>query len=230
MLNLLALNICDEKITIPKPCLVFSDSEILTLNMRENIKTGFEAEIFDIYGTYETDNIAYECKCHQGYHIAVDSVIMEFIGNSNMEKAKPNEEGEVVVTVLNNFAMPFIRYNLHDISSYKAQQCSCGRTFPLLNKIKGRADDYMITAEGKKISFVSLGSYWHPLTKFVDEYQLIQENVNSFTVLIVPNKSFNDTCRNIIVSEINKYFPGANIDIKLVSCNKAGRIRKTFNI
>ena len=86
VLNLLALNICDEKITIPKPCLVFSDSEILTPIMRENIKTGFEAEIFDIYGTYETDNIAYECKCHQGYHIAVDSVIMEFIGNGIWKK------------------------------------------------------------------------------------------------------------------------------------------------
>ena len=186
MLNLLALNICDEKITIPKPRLVFSDSEILTPIMRENIKTGFEAEVFDIYGTYETDNIAYECKCHQGYHIAVDSVIMEFISNGNAKKQSRMKKARSLLLFLNNFAMPFIRYNLHDISSFSAQQCSCGRTFPLLNKIKGRADDYMITAEGKKISFVSLGSYWHPLTKFVDEYQLIQENVNSFTVLIIP--------------------------------------------
>ena len=214
VLNLLAINIIDNKIEIPKPRLMFSDSEVLTPSRRENIKRGFETDVIDIYGTYETDNIAYECKYHRGYHIAIDSVIMELIRNG--KKAEPGKEGEVVVTVLNNFAMPFIRYNLHDISSYSTQSCSCGRTFPLLNKIQGRSDDYMITAEGKRLSFVTLGAYWHPLTKFVDEYQLIQEDVNSFTIFIVPNKSFNDECRNIIASEITKYFPHANIDIKLV--------------
>ena len=215
VLNLLALTILDEKSSVPKPRLIFTDSEVLTGFMRNNIKNAFGAEVIDIYGTYETDNIAYECHHHRGYHIAIDCVIMEFI--SGERSIRPFEEGEVVVTVLNNLAMPLIRYNLHDVSSYSNERCPCGRTLPLLKKIQGRSDDYMITADGRRLSFVNLGSYWHPLTKFVHEFQLIQENINDFTVFIVPSNSFNDECREIICSEISKYFPGAKIDIKLVS-------------
>ncbi len=214
VLNLLALIILDEKVNIPKPKLIFTDSELLTVNMKENIKKAFGAKVFDIYGTYETDNIAYECEQQKGYHIALDCVIMEFVsGNKNVQ---PFEEGEIVVTVLNNLAMPFIRYNLHDIGSYSSSACPCGRTFPLINKISGRSDDYMITGDGKKLSFVNLGSYWHPLTKYVHEYQVIQEDTSDFTIFIVPNNSFDNSCREIIITEITRYFPGAKINIKLV--------------
>jgi phenylacetate-CoA ligase len=94
--------------------------------------------------------------------------------------------------------------------------CQCGRTFPLLTKIQGRSNDYMITADGKKLSYANLEANWHSLTKYVYEYQVIQEEINSFSVFVVPNNSFNDECKTIITSEINKYFPDANIDIKFV--------------
>ena len=73
---------------------------------------------------------------HNGYHVAIDSVIMEFLKDN--KPVKPGGEGEIVVTVLNNFAMPFIRYNLHDMGSFSSKPCSCGRTFPLMTQIKGR--------------------------------------------------------------------------------------------
>jgi phenylacetate-CoA ligase len=215
VLNLIALMIIDKNIPIPKPRLVFTDSEVLTCNMKENIKKAFDAKVIDIYGTYETDNIAYECLNQNGYHIAADCVLMEFIRDG--KKTGPFEEGEIIVTVLNNFAMPFIRYNLHDIGSYSDRTCSCGRTFPLLNKIRGRSDNYIVTPEGQRIAFVNFGAYLHPLTKFVYEFQIIQEDISTFTVFIVPNNSFNnDECKNTVASVIYKYFPDADIDFKIV--------------
>jgi phenylacetate-CoA ligase len=214
VINLLALIILEQKTVIPNPKLIFTDSELLTENMRLNIEKAFGAKVIDIYGTYETDNIAYECRAQNGYHIAMDCVIMEFICEG--AEAKPFEEGEIVVTVLNNFAMPFIRYNLSDIGSFSNIPCSCGRTLPLLVKIRGRSNDYMITREGKKLSFVNLESYWHSINKFVHEYQVIQEDIDNFTISIVPNNEYHDSCREIIKSQIYKYFPGVNIDINLV--------------
>ena len=215
VINLLALIILDQKIVIPNPRLIFTDSELLTAHMRKNIEKAFCAKVIDIYGTYETDNIAYECNAQNGYHIAMDCVIMEFIFNGI--SAKPLEEGEIVVTVLNNFAMPLIRYNLADVASFSNIPCSCGRTFPLLSKIRGRSNDYMVTKDGKKLSFVNLEAYWHSITKFVHEYQVIQEDLENFTISIVPNNEYRDSCREIIKSQIYKYFPQANIDIKLVN-------------
>ncbi len=212
-LNLLAVKILDENIRAPKPRLLFADSELLMPDMRDNIEKAFRTKVIDIYGTWETDNIAYECHCHEGYHIAIDSVIMEFINGG--KTVKPDEEGEIVVTVLNNYAMPFIRYNLHDMGSYNKKICSCGRTFPLMNPIKGRANDYMITNDGKKLSFFNI-AYFDKLAPNVREYQIIQEDINSFTVLVVPGFSYNNHAEDVIVPAIKGFFPEAEIILNIV--------------
>lgn len=218
VLNLIANKIIDDKISIPKPNTIFTDSEVLMPERRENIENAFDAPVIDIYGTWETDNIAYECRCRKGYHIAMDSVIMEFLQNGR--QVNPDEEGEIVVTVLNNYSMPFIRYNLHDIASYSKKQCSCGRTFPLINQIKGRSNDYMVTEDGIKISFFS--PYFNELAPNVYEYQIIQENLNLFTVLIVPGKSYSNEGEKIFVPVIKNFSPRAEVDIKLVTAIERG--------
>jgi phenylacetate-CoA ligase len=127
---------------------------------------------------------------------------------------RQNEEGEVVVTVLNNYAMPFIRYNLKDIASFCENSCSCGRTFPLINQIKGRTNDYMVSENGDKITYFN--TYFKGLAPNVYEYQVIQQDLNSFIVLIVPGKSYKGEGENIFIPVIKKFFPNSSIDIRLV--------------
>jgi phenylacetate-CoA ligase len=217
MLSLLAKKIIEENISIKKPRLIFTDSELLFPEMRENIKKAFNADVIDVYGTWETDNIGYECREHEGYHIAIDCVIMEFVKDE--KPVNPNEEGEIVVTILNNFGMPFIRYNLFDVGSYNEQQCSCGRTFPLMNQINGRANDYMITEDGRKISFFAV-AHFDVMAPHVYEYKIIQEEVNLFNVYIVPSNSYNNEGRDFFVPVIKKFFPNAKININIVPAIK----------
>ncbi len=214
ILSLISNKIIADNISIKKPRLIFTDSELLMTDMRENIEKAFGTQVIDIYGTFETDNIAYECLNHEGYHIAVDSIIMEYLKDNR--PAENDEEGEAVVTVLNNFAMPFIRYNLHDIGSFINKSCSCGRTFPLMNQVKGRASDYLLTEDGRKFSVFNLGRF-ASLAPNVCEYQIIQKDFNSFNLLIVPNKSYNNEGEIIIEPAIRKLFPEAEININLVS-------------
>ena len=110
--------------------------------------------------------------------------------------------------------MPFIRYNLNDISSYSSDQCPCRRTFPLINQIKGRTNDYMITEDGIKISFFNY--YFKGLAPHVYEYQIIQEEVNSFTVFIVPGKSYSGEGEKIFMPVMKGFFPYAKIDLRIV--------------
>ncbi len=217
VLNLLSINIIENNIEIKKPRLIFTDSELLMPDMRANIEKAFGTKVIDIYGTFETDNIAYECSKHEGYHIAVDSVIMECLKDN--EPVETGEQGEIVVTILNNFAMPFIRYNLHDVGCFINKLCSCGRTFPLMNQISGRASDYMIAKDGRKISVFNLGRF-SSLAPNVYEYQIIQEDFNTFTLFVVPNKSYNNEGELIIKPYIQKLFPDAVINIELVSSIK----------
>jgi phenylacetate-CoA ligase len=223
VLNLISINILEKNIEIKKPRLVFTDSELLMPDMRENIGKAFGTEVIDVYGTFETDNIAYECSKHEGYHIASDSVIMEFLKDNKPVEA--GEEGEIVVTVLNNYAMPFIRYNLHDVGCFINKLCSCGRTFPLMNQIKGRSSDYMLAKDGRKFSVFNLGRF-ASLAPNVYEYQIIQEDYNVFTVLIVPAETYNNEGELIIKPSIQKLFPDALINMELVSSIKREPSRK----
>lgn len=213
VLSLLANKIIDENILLKKPRLLFTDSELLMPDMRDSIERAFNVKVIDIYGTFETDNIAYECSSHRGYHIAIDSVIMEFLKNG--KPVNEGEEGEITVTVLNNFAMPFIRYNLHDVGSYNNKYCTCGRTFPLMNQLEGRASDYMLKEDGTKVSVFSLGRF-SSIAPNVRQYQIIQEDFNLFTLYIVPNKSYNNEGELVIKPAIEKLFPKAKIYINLV--------------
>jgi phenylacetate-CoA ligase len=214
ILQLLASIILTENIHIHSPRIIFSDSELLDNKARRKIEQAFRSAVIDIYGTYETDNAAYECRCHEGYHMAVDCVVMEFIKNGR--SASPGEEGEIVVTVLDNFAFPFIRYNLHDLASYTDEPCSCGRTFPLMKMIAGRTCDYAVRQNGSKISSTALIRHFWQSGRDIHEYQIIQENQALFSVLIVPSKTYSAEAGAKIEKGLQSDLPGAAIAIHLV--------------
>ncbi len=215
VLALLASKVLEYDIPTHTPRIIFTHSELLTEKMRQKIEKAFKVKIIDIYGTFETDNIAYGCSKHEGYHFASDCVIMEFIKDG--KRVRPNEEGEVVCTVLDNFAMPFIRYNLHDIGSYTHKPCSCGRTFPLMEMTGGRFDDYAIYSNGLTKSPQNFLGLFDPLAKSLCEYQIIQEDIYKFVVQIVPNQNFSRKTESNIKENLKKEFPAAQVHIKLVN-------------
>ena len=226
VIALLAAKIVEEHISITSPRIIFTDSELLTEQMRHTIEKVFNTEVIDIYGTFETDNIAYECSKHEGYHITTDCVIMEFLKDG--KKTEAGEEGEIVCTVLDNFTMPFIRYNLHDIGSYTNKRCSCGRTFPLISIIGGRSADYLVDENHLKKSSSSLIAHFHSLATFIREFQVIQEEVTLFKVLVVPGRNFSKNIEQKIRETIWKEFPGVHVTITLVDKikrEKAGKFR-----
>ena len=212
--HLMASKILEENISVPPPRLIFTDSELLSNASRHKIEKAFHTEVIDIYGSFETENVAYECCKHEGYHMAIDCVIMEFLKDGN--PVKPGEKGEIVFTVLDNHTFPFIRYNIHDLATFSDKPCSCGRTFPLMEIIAGRMYDYGKKGDGTKVPSTALTSLMWFLGKFIHEFQIIQEGIDLFSVLIVPTKFYSDKTKKEVVKGIRRYFPKAKIKIHLV--------------
>ncbi len=106
------------------------------------------------------------------------------------------EEGEVVVTELRNLAMPLIRYKLGDFARLSKESCPCGRTLPVLEKIKGRAYDTIVFADGRKFH----GEYFMYVMEGaerenfgISKFQIVQKSLSEITVRIVPGVfSWND--------------------------------------
>ncbi len=100
-------------------------------------------ELYDIYGLTEIygPGIGINCPDQTGMHIFDDFLYTEIIDPQTGEVLPDGEEGEIVITTLVKEGAPLIRFRTHDLSRIIPGECSCGRSYPRLDTIKGRSDD-----------------------------------------------------------------------------------------
>ena len=162
----------------PAPRLVFTDSELLLADTRALIEHTFRAPLIDVFGTFETDNIAYQCDRRTGYHVTPDSVVLEIVRDG--VPVGPGEIGEIVVTVLHNRTTPFIRYNLHDLAAWATAPCSCGRTAPLLEVFAGRANDLLTYPDGRQLTPMGITAIFSERAHLLRQYQMAPKRRGAF--------------------------------------------------
>jgi len=178
----------DNDIRLVSPKAVITTGDTLFDHYREAIETQFACKVFDNYGG---EGIVIAGQCEYGaYHINAEGVIVEFI-KSDGQPARPGELGEIVLTDLNNYAMPFIRYKIGDIGVPSDKMCSCGRGLPFMDSIKGRDTDIVVTPEGRYLT----DHFFMGLIKYIDgvnQFQVIQHEIDHLEIKIVRNDRFTD--------------------------------------
>lgn len=129
-------------------------------------------------------------------------------------------EGEIVVTTLENYTMPLIRYRIGDSGALKEGACRCGRPGPILDTVIGRSSDAFKTASGKVIT----GIYFIHLIGVslnrgvVRKVQMIQRAFDDILVRIVPAEGFTAADEKEIVEKIQKVMdPGCRVTIENVA-------------
>ncbi|MFC1485826.1 phenylacetate--CoA ligase family protein [Candidatus Latescibacterota bacterium] len=170
------------------PDIVIGSAELLDEPTRALINGVFEVEMVDMYASAETGCIAWECPDHRGYHLNVDSLIVEFIRDG--KPVQLGEPGHIVVTPLFRYAMPLIRYDLGDIGIPTDRQCSCGRGLPLMEMIKGRSDEFITLPSGTVIPPVATFAVVIENEPSIAEYFVVQENYDLIVVKLVIYKRF----------------------------------------
>ena len=100
----------------------------------------------DIYGLTEIagPGVAGNCPWCNGLHIWEDHYYPEIIDPDTLEVLPDGEQGELVFTTLDRTGTPMIRYRTRDISRLQTQQCKCGRTMRIMDRIHARSDDMLI--------------------------------------------------------------------------------------
>lgn len=126
----------------------------VTTGLRQTIGEVFGAEVFDKYGSRECHDIACECTAHQGLHIYSPSVFVEVLDKAN-KPVPAGQSGRLVLTLLNSFSFPLIRYEIGDVGMLAPPApCSCGLPFPKIQAVEGRLDDMLYTTDGTSLSSV----------------------------------------------------------------------------
>jgi phenylacetate-CoA ligase len=210
-LRLLAEIIIESGIEDINPQIIISTAGILDEESRNLLSTAFQARIFDLYGSWEGGNIAWECLQCSGLHINSDMVILEVLKDG--KPVPPGKEGEVVITNLHSYAMPFIRYRQEDIVVLSKKNPVCDRPFPLIKRIEGRVADYIVLPSGERLTP-------HPFIPLmfnipgIDQYQIVQEKIDLLSIKIVPLKDFNKSNIAVIEGKLRKLV-GRNMRINI---------------
>jgi phenylacetate-CoA ligase len=151
----------------------------------QTISRAFKAPVLSAYGSREIGAAACQCLLGQGHHIAAQSHVIEAVDDDGM--AVFDRDAELVVTPLQNYAMPFIRYRIGDRGILSRGRCACGRSFPLLDAITGRVVEVIYNARGDQIDPIFF--IWIMSEKLdrprMRKAQIVQEEDGSITLNLV---------------------------------------------
>ena len=173
-----------EGLEVYAPGAVMTSAGTLHDDVREKLETVFRAPVFNRYGSREVGDIACTYPNRTELYIAPTQHVE--ILNDDGSPTPPGEMGEVVVTLLSNFAMPLIRYRIGDTAIRAADARAGALAWSALETVTGRVTDTFLSADGTQVN----GEYFTHLFYFRDwvrKFQVVQEAYDQITVKIVPH-------------------------------------------
>ena len=202
-----------QRPTYPRKAIV-SSAERLTASMRAEIEEIFPVRVYDRYGSREVSAIAAECSEHQGLHIQMSSYIVETVDPATLTPVT-GRPGEIVITVLNNYAMPFLRYRIGDMGILDTTRCACGRPTYRLREVLGRTSDNFLMADGRIVH----GEYFTHIfygREGIEQFQFVQHTPDEYTLQIVPTPYYRQAVADQIESEVRDMIgPAARLQFEL---------------
>lgn len=196
---------------------VMSSAQTLPEGSRRAIERAFGCRVFDKYGSREFSGIAYECDAHAGHHVVAEGYIVEVLKDG--EPARPGEVGEVVITDLNNYCMPFVRYRIGDlaVAMDPNERCACGRAAPRIGDIQGRVQS-IIVGEGKRfLPGTFFAHYFKELHFAIQRYQVHQTREGAISLSIVKGLRYSDDVLDEVLATLRAHLgQGMQIDVVFV--------------
>lgn len=170
---------------------------------RLKIEKILNAKTFNSYGGRELSLIAMECEHQNGLHEVSENNYVEFerIDLDGIKRA-----GNLIITNLNNYVMPFIRYRIGDIGIQSTNQsCACGRGLPLIERIIGRTTEVMTFSGNFKVAGEM---FIHLMKDFpLREYQFVQKGENHIVLRFLKENAIQHDVRISIQDTYRKYLP-----------------------
>lgn len=145
------------------------------VSTKKRMEEAWGAKVFDHIGATEIGAWSFECQEQPGgLHVneGLFLVQIEDVESGDLIE-EPGVPGKMVITALDRFAQPCIRFDSKDIITWHDQQCSCGRGFRLIKGgVVGRVDD-ITKVKGVLLAPTAIEDVVRSLPELGDEYQVL---------------------------------------------------------
>jgi phenylacetate-CoA ligase len=158
---------------------VLTTGEMLYEHQRRELERLYGAKVSDYYGCNEIGAMAFECEMGRK-HITDEHVILEVVDEAGaLVWDKP---GRILLTDLDNFLTPLVRYEVGDVGVLTRTPCSCGRKLTVLKALEGRTQDAIRNEAGDKLSTLFFAGRFRNL-KTIHCIQIIQRSLTRIDLL-----------------------------------------------
>lgn len=163
---------------LPALRFVMSTAEKLHAHQRADIERIFGVPVRDFYGCHEVPRLASQCS-KGGMHWYSDVAVAE-TGFTN----SANENRRILITSLQSWAMPLIRYDVGDTVEWSSSTCECGLPFPTIDIEVGKEHYILQLPEGVRVHSSLL---YQPLYNSIalEAFQIVQRAQAQLDVLYV---------------------------------------------
>lgn len=195
---------------------VFVTGELFLPEDRAVIEETVAVPVADGYGARDAGFIAHQCPAG-AYHVTMESVIVELLDTAG--GPVPNgQTGEVTITHLDAYGMPFIRYRTGDLARRGQSPCPCGRELETLERIEGRSTDMLRTADGGHAHALA-AIYVLREEPAVAQFRVRQRPNLDLDVTIVPRAAYDDDCGARIRRGLRRQI-GGDIEVRINSVDE----------
>lgn len=158
---------------------VLTTGEMLYEHQRYELERLYGAKVSNYYGCNEVGAMAFECEMGRK-HIADEHVILEVVDENGIPVW--DRPGRILLTDLDNFLTPLIRYEVGDIGILTRAVCPCGRKLTVLKEVEGRTQDAIRNEAGDKLSTLFFAGRFRDL-KAIHRIQIIQRTLTQIDLL-----------------------------------------------
>jgi phenylacetate-CoA ligase len=192
---------------------VMSSAQTLPDASRRLIEQAFGCRVFDKYGSREFSGIAYECEAHAGHHVVAEGYIVELLREGR--PAVPGEIGEVVITDLTNYCMPFVRYRIGDLAVAMGDEpCRCGRGAPRIGQIEGRVQSIIQGSDGRYLPGTFFSHYFKDLSHAIRRYRVVQERRGAIRLELCKAGRFSEAVLEEVLATLRAHLgQGTEIEV-----------------
>ena len=195
-LSAFAWYLIENNLSAPKVRFILTSYELLTPSQKSLLTEVFQCVVHSQYGGSEVLGVARTCR-YGFFHEDERLVWVEVLKQGR--PALPGEIGEIFLTDLSNFNMPFIRYQIGDAVERISGACPCGSTASRLGLIHGRTGDLIMSSHETPqiVSPLRVDSIFYGM-RGVKFYRLVHKKDCTYELSYIPSLFFKESDLDLI--------------------------------
>lgn len=220
----------NKSINIPNLKVICTTGEPLYAEQREIISKVFNVPVANEFGSRDIGFTAHENQHHQMLLLS-ESIIVEVLDQQG-KSVQPGEMGEAVMTGLCSEAQPFIRYRTGDVLRLASEPDKDGRGLHVIEEVAGRSTDFLLHQNGSIVHALA-AIYILRETLGVEQFKIIQHNINEFEIQIICNSFWNNNALESIDRKFKSRFGSRCITsiqkVEVIAPEASGKVRQVVS-